>query len=176
MLGSTASCLAQAGVVELLGDVLVEFDNQQRIASLMLPKLDVRGSSVPAGCMPLDLRIADALQDYVHGDDRALRSLPIAPGATSFVDCVRREMAKIPYGGVATYGDIAKNVGKPGAARAVGRVCATNALLLLVPCHRVVASNGLGGFALGLEAKQTLLAMEHEAAQTRASRISGEVM
>ena len=69
-------------------------------------------------------------------------------------------MRNIPYGQVQTYGQLARAVGSPGAARAIGRACGANPLPLVVPCHRVVAANGLGGFALGLDAKRALLALE----------------
>jgi len=77
-------------------------------------------------------------------------------------------MRAIGYGQVATYGEIAKAIGKPGSARAVGRVCATNSLLLAVPCHRVVASNGPGGFGLGALAKDVLLGIERTGLKVRA--------
>ncbi|MCZ7413649.1 methylated-DNA--[protein]-cysteine S-methyltransferase [Streptomyces sp. WMMC897] len=67
----------------------------------------------------------------------------------------------VPYGGVATYQDLAEAVGEPGAARAVGMAMGANPLPVVVPCHRVVASGGgLGGFGGGLEAKRSLLALE----------------
>lgn len=66
----------------------------------------------------------------------------------------------IPRGGRMTYGQVAALAGHPGAARAVGNVMARNPFVILVPCHRVVARQGLGGFAWGIEAKQRLLLLE----------------
>jgi O-6-methylguanine DNA methyltransferase len=67
---------------------------------------------------------------------------------------------QIPFGQTVTYQELAARIGSPGAARAVGGACAANRLLLAVPCHRVVACRGLGGFALGLAWKRKLLALE----------------
>ena len=66
----------------------------------------------------------------------------------------------IPRGRTMTYGEVAALAGHPGAARAVGNVMAKNPFVILVPCHRVVAKQGLGGFAWGLEAKERLLEFE----------------
>jgi methylated-DNA-[protein]-cysteine S-methyltransferase len=70
----------------------------------------------------------------------------------------------IERGKTMTYGEVAACVGRPGAARAVGQAMAANPFLILVPCHRVVARNGLGGFACGIETKEKLLALEKEKA------------
>lgn len=68
---------------------------------------------------------------------------------------------KIPYGEVRTYKDIAKLIGKPLASRAVGNALGRNPIPILVPCHRVIASNGtLGGYSSGLKIKKTLLSLE----------------
>ena len=70
-------------------------------------------------------------------------------------------LREIPYGEVRTYADIAQEVGKPGAIRAVGSACGANRVPLSIPCHRVIRTDGsLGGFGWGLEVKETLLAAE----------------
>jgi methylated-DNA-[protein]-cysteine S-methyltransferase len=66
----------------------------------------------------------------------------------------------IPRGETMTYGEIADAAGRPGAARAVGQAMACNPFAILVPCHRVIAKNGLGGFAWGLELKEKLQMLE----------------
>ncbi|MET7850959.1 methylated-DNA--[protein]-cysteine S-methyltransferase [Streptomyces avermitilis] len=75
---------------------------------------------------------------------------------------VLRELASgVPYGAVVGYGDLARRVGRPGAAQAVGMAMGSNPLPVVVPCHRVVESDGgIGGFGGGLEAKRKLLALE----------------
>jgi O-6-methylguanine DNA methyltransferase len=81
-------------------------------------------------------------------------------GMTPFQRNVLKAIRKIPAGETMTYGDVAKAAGKPGAARAVGNVMARNPIPLILPCHRVVASNGLGGFTGGLDVKRKLLKLE----------------
>ncbi|MBI4362125.1 MAG: MGMT family protein [Euryarchaeota archaeon] len=66
---------------------------------------------------------------------------------TPFQRSVLRETARIPPGRVLTYGEVARRIGRPGAARAVGQALSRNPVPLLIPCHRVVASRGLGGFS-----------------------------
>ena len=69
-------------------------------------------------------------------------------------------LSQIPYGETRTYGQIADEIGKPGAARAVGNACAANRLALVVPCHRVVGVNGIGEYRWGKTRKQELLDFE----------------
>ena len=71
-------------------------------------------------------------------------------------------MRKIGWGQALTYTELATALGNPRASRAVGQACAKNPLLLIVPCHRVLAATGLGGFAYGLEWKEKLLELETE--------------
>lgn len=100
------------------------------------------------------------LQAYFAGERRAF-DLPIAPRGTAFETAVWRALEAIPYGQTRTYGEIAAQIGKPGASRAVGRACGRNPILLVVPCHRVIGSGGrLTGFAAGLDTKRALLALE----------------
>lgn len=81
---------------------------------------------------------------------------------TGFNRQVLRELAEgVPFGTVVGYGDLARRVGQPGAAQAVGAAMGANPLPVVVPCHRVVESDGgIGGFGGGLETKRTLLALE----------------
>ena len=84
-----------------------------------------------------------------------------AETGTVFQRKVWKVMRRIPYGSTRSYGWIAKKIGKPGAARAVGNACGSNPLPIIQPCHRVVASGGkLGGFSGGLPLKRKLLALE----------------
>lgn len=82
------------------------------------------------------------------------------PKGTEFQQAVWKELKKIPRGQTRTYGEIATAIGKPKAVRAVGSACGANPLPVFIPCHRVVAKNGLGGFGSGLPWKILLLKTE----------------
>ena len=83
------------------------------------------------------------------------------PEATPFRLKVWRELAKVPWGQTVTYGQLARKIGRPAAARAVGQACGANPLPLLIPCHRVLAGDGgWGGFSCGAAWKQLLLQQE----------------
>ncbi len=87
--------------------------------------------------------------------------LPLDVQGTAFQCRVWEELLRIPYGHTRTYGQVARALGRPEAARAVARACATNPVPLVIPCHRVVAADGgLGGYRLGLERKRLLLEKE----------------
>ncbi len=87
----------------------------------------------------------------------------IPPAGTDFSQHVWAALCQIPCGETRSYGDLARQLGRPGAARAVGRACGANPLPLVIPCHRVVAASGaLGGFSCGLAWKKLLLEIEKE--------------
>ncbi len=79
------------------------------------------------------------------------------PKDTAFQFAVREKMAQIPYGKTITYGQLAAAIGRTAACRAVANAVGRNSLLIALPCHRVVAANGIGGFSAGLAAKRALL-------------------
>lgn len=88
-------------------------------------------------------------------------ALPLAVAATPFTYEVLEELVKIPYGRTAGYGEVARRIGRPGAARAVGQAVGANPLPVLIPCHRVLAAGRrIGGFGSGLDWKRFLLARE----------------
>jgi len=90
-------------------------------------------------------------------------TVPIAPEGTPFRKKIWKAMRAIPWGKTATYGQLAKKAGSPGATRAAGTSCGANQIIIVNPCHRVVASNGIGGFGAGLAWKRRLLRLEgHE--------------
>lgn len=103
--------------------------------------------------------IAAMLAEYARGDRTDLAHELDLRGS-DFQLCVWRELIRIPYGTTRTYAEIARRIGKPGAARAVGMANGRNPVPLFVPCHRVVAATGLGGFSGGLDHKRRLLALE----------------
>ncbi len=91
--------------------------------------------------------------------------LPLDVRGTAFQWQVWRELMAIPAGETRTYGDIARRLGRPGAARAVGRACATNPVSIAIPCHRAVGGDGaLHGYRWGLARKETLLQRERRTA------------
>lgn len=111
---------------------------------------------------PLLRRAAAQLQEYLEGS-RQVFDLPLCPAGTPFQQKVWTALRHIPYGETRTYGEIAKAIGQPGAARAVGMANNRNPLLILIPCHRVVGADGsLTGYAAGLPQKEKLLKLEQE--------------
>ncbi|HET7477997.1 MAG TPA: methylated-DNA--[protein]-cysteine S-methyltransferase [Rubrobacteraceae bacterium] len=100
------------------------------------------------------------LAEYAAGR-RTTFDIPLSFAGSQWQKTVWRELTRIPFGETRYYGEIADRLGRPGAARAVGRANATNVLPLVVPCHRVISADGtLGGFNGGLHLKTRLL--EHE--------------
>ena len=114
-------------------------------------------------------RVESQLAEYFAGE-RDRFDLELAPVGTDFQKRVWNDLLDIPAGETRTYSEIASRLGRPGAARAVGRANATNPIPIVVPCHRVVGANGtLTGYAGGLPAKQNLLVLE-------GVRVSGEAV
>lgn len=105
------------------------------------------------------------IRQYAAGEPFDLQSLPVQiPKGTSFQNRVRQVVRGIAAGEVLTYGEVARRAGFPNAARAVGTVMSRNQIPLLIPCHRVVGTSGLGGFSApsGICLKQQLLDMERQ--------------
>lgn len=93
---------------------------------------------------------------------RQLGTYRLKFAGTPFLKKVWQRMAEIPWGSAMTYGELAEAVGSSGGSRAVGRACAINPLPLIIPCHRVLAHEGMGGFGFGPEWKAKLLELETE--------------
>ncbi len=103
---------------------------------------------------------ADQLKAYFAGQRRRF-DLPLAPQGTPFQQQVWGQMMTVNHGDTSSYGALAKQLAKPSAARAVGAAVGKNPLLILQPCHRIVAANGgMTGYVAGLRRKQWLLAHE----------------
>ena len=101
-------------------------------------------------------------QDYFSGKKTLFPDDLDFSNATAFQRQVWQAARLIPHGETRNYGWLAKQIGKPRAARAVGQALGKNPFLIIVPCHRVIAGDGtLGGFGCGLPAKQQLLGLEH---------------
>lgn len=106
--------------------------------------------------------VRQQLLEYFSGARRDF-SLPMAPRGSPFLKQAWALLAQIPYGTVTTYGELARTLGKPGAARAIGMANAINPISIIVPCHRVIAANGtLSGYSGGIDKKRGLLTLEAE--------------
>ena len=123
----------------------------------ILTRLESRRAVVGPGSDVLDAAIAQ-LGEYFDGN-RQVFDLPFDFGEGLQAD-LRRAMLAVPYGQTRTYGDLAKDFGLP--AQAIGQACGANALPILIPCHRILAASGLGGYsgAGGVETKVALLRLE----------------
>lgn len=122
------------------------------------------GVSAPNGISlgPVSKDLQQRLDRYFAGKPEIFRDIPLdLRGVSPFTRRVLMAVRAIPRGQVRSYRQVAAAVGRPQAARAVGRVMAANSLCIVVPCHRVVGSNGsLGGFGGGLDLKRRLLTLE----------------
>jgi methylated-DNA-[protein]-cysteine S-methyltransferase len=104
------------------------------------------------------------LEEYFAGE-RTTFELPLHPLGTPFQLAVWRELARIPYGVTISYGELARRIEQPLAVRAVGAANGRNPLPIVLPCHRVIGSNGsLTGFGGGLPTKRYLLSLEQRVA------------
>src|SRR5262245_36884235 len=114
-----------------------------RLAELELPP--PRGEGPPVPVTDADRRLLDEasaqLEAYFAGE-RSDFELPLAMDGTPFQQRVWQELCAIPYGETISYGELARRVGKPGSARAVGLANGRNPIAIIVPCHRVIGSNG----------------------------------
>ena len=100
------------------------------------------------------------LRAYFAGEIEAF-DLALAPDGTPFQQKVWNELCRIPYGQTISYGDLARRIGNPNASRAVGLANGSNPIPIVIPCHRVIGSNGkLTGYGGGLPVKEKLLALE----------------
>lgn len=159
-LGSLLVAATERGVCAVrLGDSVEELERGLRAE---FPRARIDGG---------DVRLAHWVKEVVaHIEGNASRGdIPMDIQGTAFQRRVWNELRKIPYGETRSYGEIARAIGQPAAMRAVGHACATNPIAIVVPCHRVVRSDGqLGGYAGGINRKQALL--ERERANSRGKR------
>lgn len=111
----------------------------------------------------LQQQVEQVLGRFLQGDS-PFSDIPVSPllleAGTPFQQWVWQHIASIPPGMTRTYGDLARAMGRPGSARAVGQACNANPLALVIPCHRVVGAGSLGGFAGGGALKESLLQLE----------------
>jgi methylated-DNA-[protein]-cysteine S-methyltransferase len=138
--------------------LLIEDDG--RLAEI---RFDTSGDEPDRDETPLLKRAQSQIDEYFAGRRKTF-DLPLIPARTDFQRRVRKAMIAIPWGQTLSYGEIAYVAG--GAPRAVGQACGANMLPLVVPCHRVLAANGIGGYSggKGLATKRFLLALEKDGA------------
>jgi methylated-DNA-[protein]-cysteine S-methyltransferase len=145
-------------VTTTIGDLLAAKNDDGAVT-----RIHFRGATAPQDWRSDDAAFADVreqLHAYFAGELHEF-SLPLAPAGTPFQQSVWTALRTIPYGETRSYLDIANSIGKPSACRAVGAANGANPLPIVVPCHRVIGSNGtLTGFGGGVEVKRRLLALE----------------
>lgn len=159
----TQSAMKQQLTVGPSIHVRIELDNDH-ITSVDLQTREASGLSfeLVGGTHNAQKNVATWLTAYAA--KKPLSSLPsLAPcPMPTFVESVHNALLTLPFGKSASYKDLARHVGSPQAARAVGSACGRNKYPLFIPCHRIIASDGgLGGFACGLEIKKRLLEFEN---------------
>ncbi|MBQ3079632.1 MAG: methylated-DNA--[Clostridia bacterium] len=127
---------------------------------------------IPGNSCPLLEKASEALTDYFLLKRTDFSDIPLLISGTPFQKSVLSALLKIPFGETRTYLDIAKQIGKPRASRAVGQACARNQILIFIPCHRVVGSNrSLTGFQGGMDMKRNLLNLEKDYCLAKISAI-----
>jgi len=153
-----------------IGPLSIETDERGRLTQIHFGEefLGSSGSSgdgaeEPRGT-PRNPRNGDAvatqLREYFAGARRTF-DVELALRGTPFQVAVWEELCRIPYGDTITYAELARRIGKPSAVRAVGAANGANPIPVIVPCHRVIGSNGtLTGYGGGIDRKQFLLALE----------------
>lgn len=144
-----------------IGSLLLAADNN-RLREIAFPK-----NGAPAPTQPDWIEDASVfaepirqLRAYFAGELETF-DLPLTPEGTLFQQQVWKELCKIPYGETISYGELARRIGNPNAPRAVGLANGSNPIPIIIPCHRVIGSNGkLTGYGGGLPIKEKLLALE----------------
>jgi methylated-DNA-[protein]-cysteine S-methyltransferase len=107
-----------------------------------------------------DARVAAALESWASGDGSALTEIPVYQAGSALQQEIWAAVRAIPSGETATYGEIALEVGRPRAARAVGTACARSLTTPFTPCHRVVSATGIGGFGGATDLKRRMIELE----------------
>ncbi|MGX8775637.1 methylated-DNA--[protein]-cysteine S-methyltransferase [Propionibacterium freudenreichii] len=127
------------------------------------------GEQVTPGSDPLLASVATQLDEYFAGERRGF-TVPLSPAGSDFERHVWTMVARVPYGTTASYGEIAEQLGNQGLARGVATAIARSPISVIVPCHRVVRSDGsLSGSARGIERRRALLELESHALDSQGS-------
>jgi AraC family transcriptional regulator of adaptative response/methylated-DNA-[protein]-cysteine methyltransferase len=174
-----ASCIWTATIESPLGPLvagatprgicLLEFSEPRRLETQLAALKQVFRCAIVPGTNPHLELLREELGDYFAGGRTAFTVPTESPG-TDFQQRVWSRLRAIPYGEVRSYVELARDLGQPGAARAVGRANGQNRLAILIPCHRVVNRNGeLGGYGGGVWRKRRLLDLEQQTIQAKPS-------
>ena len=147
-----------------IGELLLLADDDGRVTGCYVEA--ERGAPAPEDTWRRDpgpsRRAAEQLEAYFDGE-RTTFDLELAPSGTDFQLEVWQRLSEIPYGETVSYREIAEQVGRPHASRAVGQANGRNPISIIVPCHRVIAADGtLGGYGWGLPRKRWLLDLERK--------------
>lgn len=126
-------------------------------------QLSKRGLANKPGSQRLADEASDQLREYFEGERKSFDVAVDLRGMPAFTSSVLKRLQQVSFGETMTYGELAKAVGNPHASRAVGQANGHNPVAIVVPCHRIVAGNGLGGFSGGLHLKRWLLKHEGRA-------------
>jgi methylated-DNA-[protein]-cysteine S-methyltransferase len=142
------------------GELLVASENGRALSRVWLPPAHPEAGWLRDEALPVLAAARRQFAEYFAGE-RTDFDLPIAARGTAFQQKVWDALRRIDYGTTRSYGQIADEIGAPGAARAVGAANHDNPLAIIVPCHRVVGAGGsLVGYAGGLDQKRALLELE----------------
>jgi methylated-DNA-[protein]-cysteine S-methyltransferase len=146
-------------------------DFEPRMRNLLRLHYGAEGDDFAVEDRTAPAAIRRAMNDYFLGDLFAINSIPVTTGGTSFQRDVWAELRTIQAGTTLSYGALARQLGRPKSARAVGLANATNPVAIVVPCHRVVGTDGsLAGYGGGISRKRWLLIHEGAALEKFATR------
>jgi methylated-DNA-[protein]-cysteine S-methyltransferase len=144
-----------------VGRLVLESDGDVLIGIWLPTSAPPRGRRQGNGddAPPVLKETATQLEEYFAGE-RTEFDIPMELDGTVFQRAVWEELTRIGYGETISYGELARRVGRPKGPRAVGQANGRNPIPIIVPCHRVLAGNGIGGYGGGLAMKRTLLGIE----------------
>ncbi len=147
-----------------IGPLHAAFDEEGRLAELGFRERDplsvARAPGLRATGNEQRATLVEQLHEYFSAKRKTF-TFPLAPRGTEFQLAVWNALLEIPYGDTTTYAELARRIGRPSAVRAVGAANGANPIPVIIPCHRVIGSNGtLTGYGGGIERKQWLLALE----------------